>query len=125
VTIVEFLTARLNERAAAAEAATPGDWRATGDDIIITCDDPHWDGACAANACGADADHIALNDPQRALREVKADRAIIARYETLRNPKTLLDRVLFPPLASMVLACIWDRAEVWSDHPDYPPGHPA
>jgi hypothetical protein len=56
-----------------------------------------------------------------ALASVVADRAILARYETLRHPSpaSLRDRLLFPSLAEVVLACIRDRAVRFSGHPDY------
>ena len=79
--LMAFLSARLDEDEAAAKAATPPPWRAAGEDILSDTDDPHWAGACAANASGADAVHIARHDPVRVLREVEAKRNILARYE--------------------------------------------
>jgi hypothetical protein len=76
-----FANARLDEDEAAAIAATPGPWLATGEDILSRADDRHWAGACAANASGADGAHIARHDPARALREVEAGRRILDRHQ--------------------------------------------
>lgn len=78
--LIAFVTARLDEDEAAAKAATSGDWYATGEDILIRGRGPHWDGACVANASGADGEHVARHDPARALREVEAKRAILALH---------------------------------------------
>jgi len=75
--LVAFLTARLDEDEATANAATPAPWVETGEDILSASDDPHWTSACAANASGADARHIARWDPVRVLREVEAKRRIL------------------------------------------------
>jgi DNA-binding MarR family transcriptional regulator len=55
----------------------------------------------------------------RAIRETEADRALLARYENLQHPQGLRERIIFPALAEMILACIRDRAAVHRDHPDY------
>jgi len=98
MTIVEFVNARLDEEERAAKAATPGPWRHNPN--------KHWhrpgsvefeesvfagpDGSEATFVAGtgpsddpqsmADAAHIALHDPARVLREIKAKRAIVAAY---------------------------------------------
>jgi hypothetical protein len=64
--------ASLLERAAKgmrekAEAATPWPWEATGADVVSRAADRHWAGACAANAEGADGEHIASWHPGVAL----------------------------------------------------------
>lgn len=116
---VAFAVARLAEEEAGAQAASPCDWYPTGEDVLARSADPHWDGVVVANAEGAYAEHIARHDPARTLREADADRRLLARYEQLRKPRTLRERVIFPMLAEVVLACIRDRVAVWSDHPDY------
>lgn len=85
MTITEFLTARYDEREAAAREASAGPWavRPNGDSpwvtrqgqpdvwLAITSPDP---GASKA----ANADHIALNDPAHVLADIAAKRAIVA-----------------------------------------------
>lgn len=56
---------------------------------------------------------------QRGLADIEADRAILARYEALRHPASLSDRIMFPALAEAVLGCIRERAARLSAHPDY------
>jgi hypothetical protein len=131
MTLDGFLAARLDEREAAAKAATPGPWRAVGEDILSGTDDPHWAGACAANASGADAAHIALNDPAHVLREVEAGRKIlvIARIATeetkellranpgatAENPDAASAAAIMTTIGLVLVAL----AEAWSDHPAY------
>jgi hypothetical protein len=76
--LIRFATAVLAEEEAAARAATTGTWNANGEDIVTRCDDPHWDGTCVANAHGADAAHIVLHDPGRALLDIAAKRLVLA-----------------------------------------------
>lgn len=63
------------------------------------------------------ANHIALNDPQAALADITADRALIARYERLPAIEV---REIGPIGARPGLAlAIRIRAARFSDHPDY------
>lgn len=77
MTIVEFLTARVDEREAQAKAASEGPWR-SGDTYggHVSVEAPGW--TVAANMDRADADLIAANDPAYVLADVAAKRAIIA-----------------------------------------------
>jgi hypothetical protein len=51
-----------------AEAATPGRWYATEEDVLTDGGDAlHWAGACVANSSGADGRHIASWSPPVAL----------------------------------------------------------
>jgi len=70
--------------------------------------------------------HIGHNDPYRALRQVEADRELLARYREAAihlagNAATMPDSQLQAALAAQgaQLAVIRDRAAVWDDHPDY------
>src|SRR2546423_4398634 len=90
VNIVEFLTARLDEREATAKATTPGPWgdhapgsvyveqSAVDDGHLVaefpTCED-HEDRR------EADAAHIALNDPVYVLADLAAKRRILALHQ--------------------------------------------
>lgn len=93
--IVEFLTARLDEDQAAAEAATRGPWDADPNDFA---GDEYWrihtrlsvnprviEVAGSGYEGGgiheeSDARHIARHDPARVLREVEAKRAQVALH---------------------------------------------
>jgi hypothetical protein len=126
--IAAFYAARLDEEEALAKAAGGGEWRTectcgagdcrgypgceriTGEDITIYPEGGH--------DCDQ-AGYIAANDPKSTLASAAADRAILARYEALRHPSSLSDRLMFPSLAEVVLACIRDRAARFSAHPDY------
>lgn len=101
--LTAFITARLDQDEAAAKAATAGQWHAAGEDVLLRSSHPYWDGACVANATGADAAHIVRHDPPRELRAVAAIRTIIEEF--------YLDA--FYPVILTHLAAIW------SDDPDY------
>ena len=120
-----FVAARLDEDEAAAKAATPGPWHAAGEDILSRAGDPYWTGACAANAAGADAAHIARHDPARVLREVKAKRAIMAMWEHENMPSVYQPepevQELINERRDTIEMVLCEMAAVWSDHPDYRP----
>lgn len=98
--IVEFITARLNEREAAALAAhavDPSPWRADVDDesgtaersagfgLLVAADGVAlWDCEGSRLLCmtAPTARHVALNDPAYVLADVAAKRAIVARHST-------------------------------------------
>jgi hypothetical protein len=135
--LVAFLKARLDEDEAAANALATGgnpaigkagQWNAYiegGDDGWAFEDD-------AANGVGAIvgshelAAHIARYDPARAVREVTAKRAIVARHKTDIDPADALYGnsarceecgtyvVLMGPCPTLRIL-----AAVWSDHRDY------
>lgn len=88
--LIAFLNARLDERAAKANAAaasepphpwTPGPvgaaWTATGG--LVVGDTDLWDCEDAGSLCMSDecAEHVAANDPEFALADVAAKRRII------------------------------------------------
>lgn len=128
--LAAFVSARLDEDEAAAKAATPGPWiLAEGREWLdkhVVFGEGSWPGHIQ-QVCNVDyaehkegnLAHIALHDPDRVLREVEAGRRLLARYEELQHPKTLLERATFPMLAEVVLACIRDRAAVYDYHPDF------
>jgi hypothetical protein len=58
--------------------------------------------------------HIARQDPERVLREVAADRALLAAY---LNP----DPQQGPEYGFGLYLALMFRASVWRDHPDYDP----
>lgn len=71
MTITEFLTARYDEEAASARAATPGPWAPSGKSVLDS-DDTEF-----VEATRRDALHIARHDPARVLREIAAKRSVV------------------------------------------------
>lgn len=142
--IAAFLTARLDEDQAVAEAAAaidPGPWTADASDkgfpngrsgagsgIVYAADDIGlWDCEGSNTLCmtAPSAEHVARHDPDRVLREVAAKRAIIA----IHAPKDVDaaddtgDR-----LATVCGNCDYEAwpcqtmfflAAVYADHPDF------
>lgn len=109
VTIMEFLTARLDEDEAIATAALGNRWHAQGNVELRTeaGEEPHW--AVIANGPHYAQDwhghdlrptyrHLARHDPAHVLRDIAAKRALL----------DWIPRDVEYPLAS-----------VYSDHPDY------
>ena len=65
---------------------------------------------------------IARHDPARVLREVEANRAILARYEFISQAATVntgREKVTVEKIAATLERDVRDIAAVWSDHPDY------
>lgn len=74
--LVAFFTARLDEEETTAKAAAGGPWTGSGPYV----------GAAGAGIImqarhSEDAAHVARHDPARVLRDVEADRAILAMLE--------------------------------------------
>lgn len=134
MTIVEFLTARLDEEEASAQAVVDigglGDWEdlpvaeldgrraLTGGSFIFAVMDPVPEGP----AC---ADHIARHDPARVLRETTAKRAILALHEpngdycsTCLESESDLYGAEYEEAPCLNVRHL---AAVYSDHPDYDP----
>ncbi|KOG78714.1 MULTISPECIES: DUF6221 family protein [Streptomyces] len=128
-----FVTARLDddERTAtapsAASWATP-EWRfsTTADGAFIDLGTIHLTEECGLNT--AEMEHVALQDPARALREVKAKRQLVDLYESaadrmdqaMRNADTTgyqEAKVEYQVLRRVLLA----EAAVYADHQDYLP----
>lgn len=114
--LAAFLQARLDEVEAAAVAAGGEGWKALGTGVYSVdalADDVPPIVTTGPEAGGSDEDaaraqHIALHNPARVLREVKAKRAIIDFTETPDgsfHKFTLLD-----PMAL-----------IYRDHPDFDP----
>lgn len=122
--LAAFLTARLDELKAAALKAAGADrkfggrphWLAPGHGLVTDAADPDWAvvdlGPCIDD--DALAGHIVLNDPASVLRDVEADRKLIAEYEA-ENPAE------GPSYFFGLWVAIRIRAERFSDHPDYRP----
>ena len=138
--LVGFITARLDEDEAAANALATGgnpaigkagQWNAYiegGDDGWAFEDD-------AANGVGAIvgshelAAHIARHDPVRVLREVAADRAILDRLEHAARyrdqvfarpePRSVSDEMRAVTTMLTLEVAVKLRAAIYNDHPDY------
>lgn len=62
------------------------------------------------------ADHIVLHDPARTLREIEADRSLLAK---LRQVEELGERLRVDTEIMILRQVIAIRAAIWNDHPDY------
>jgi Family of unknown function (DUF6221) len=69
--------------------------------------------------------HIALHDPARTLRQVEADRRLLAKYEEFRQMAERqqadsgeVGLAIFAGRA-VLSGLIQDRVAIYSDHPDY------
>ena len=130
--LTAFIQARLSEDEAAAEAATPGPWKAetyidenepVGVEYLVSAPaEAHIVAGAGLGHDQAEAEtiHIARHDPARVLRDVTAKRAILAEY---LNAAAEAER--FPQGAAvavrdaMLLFAIYPLAAVWADHLDY------
>ncbi|WP_332760413.1 DUF6221 family protein [Streptomyces sp. MT206] len=98
--LVRFLEARLDEEADLARRCDGdgcGEWSAHGHTVDF----------CQVDLSGFHptiAQHVALHDPARALREIEAKRRILARHA--RDPWPCHD--------------LRDLASPYADHPDFP-----
>lgn len=124
--LAAFLDARLDEEEAAARLAARegGTW---------TQDDPiRYPGSISSlggpvvydegNPDEYQAAHIARHDPARALREIKAHRAIAVAYRTIALDFTHVNETEFEFARREALeqACE-NLAGIWDDHPGYRP----
>ena len=142
-TLIEFLTARLDEDERAARAATSGTWHAAPDapglgTWMITAHDATPGGGevvCEGDREGGgvireqDAVHIVRHDPARVLREVAAKRKILAEHREegrgdhrgcagcgwAAGDEVRLNEVEECPTLRAL-------ASVYADHPDYRQG---
>lgn len=135
-----FVTARLDEtEAAAKEAAGPGysgEWF-VGDkwNVFRAEDEARYDPDCDGEenrlVCWGNvkpqSEHIALNDPARALRAVAVKRAILAKYELGQRAYDPGAGGWFSPAAEMFGSdmewLVRTLADEWAGHPDYPGRH--
>lgn len=130
--ILAFVKARLDEDQKIAEAATAGPWTAAYD---------YGDYKIEPNVAGSgyeyggvyesqDADHIALHDPSRVLREAAAKRRVLERHKPVPGEEHIIcdidsfvghddteGRYGDPYPCADVRAL----ASIYSDHPDYNP----
>jgi hypothetical protein len=135
--IAAFLAARLDETEAAAKAATgslSGRWHTDVDGNVQ--DEDTGGGGNAYIAVGpygcsvddADAAHILRHDPARVLRDVQADRAILAMYEDrdgydlpegVQEGRDPDERACDEAIRDVLRDVLEIRAARFSDHPDY------
>lgn len=127
LTLAEFLSARLDEREAAAKAATrneSGYWLASVDGEVFADADRF-----VCSAAEADATHIMLNDPASVLRDIAAKRAVLAEYNRALAAQ---DKMLASPAGDKSVTYEWENgracalllalrgfAAADSGHPDY------
>jgi hypothetical protein len=136
-TLVEFLTARLDEDEASARAASPSPWQ-YGDvdsvaggslyDATRMIGDLHYeqpddhDGSIVRHLLSGEADangaHIARHDPARVLADVKAKRAIVELRAALSQMDRADDRWEAGQIQSADFA-VRHLATAYADHPDY------
>ena len=79
-----WLRAQAEADIVAAEEAglsSPAPWAATGEDIVSATDDPFYRGICAANANGAEAEHIVRHDPLTEAARAESVLAVLDLYE--------------------------------------------
>lgn len=125
--LIAFWRARLDETQAAAEAAqgrnpAPWTWKAVGArDYLQEIRDAR-DSFVAEFAGGADvrpdiAIHVTLHDPASVLRDIAADREILAAHEAAgrASREVYADQVAAEVLGKVVKI----RAARFSVHPDY------
>ena len=92
VKIAGFLSGRLDEKEAIAQAATAGPWHIPEHDPLFYCVDSS-DGSgriCkfGDRSCGDDVNnslHIVRHDPARVLRDIAAKRVVLAEYAAFRE----------------------------------------
>ncbi|MBP2583380.1 hypothetical protein J3A78_003858 [Streptomyces sp. PvR006] len=109
--LIAFLSARLDEDAAAARRA--GDsFRQIGETGVIVATEGDRAEECASANWAGIADHIVRHDPARVLAEVNAKRRIVTAYENYDNDAPELD---VPESVLRLLAL------PYADHPDYRP----
>lgn len=112
--LVAFLRARLDEAAAKAQAAKPGPWHVDGGSVYAT--HPTDEVVDYTES----ADHIARHDPARILREIEADRALLAEYEAVADMDTSDPEPEFAYGRAVGLGiAVRYRAVRFADHPDY------
>ena len=125
--LIAFLSARLDEAESTARATSRPAWRKWGVEPWYDgefLNDGRTERADLWGAAGAGlftaqgalatvmADHIALHDPASTLRDIDADRKLIAAYENVAEYSD--------PWIGLDLA-VRIRAERFSDHPGYRP----
>ena len=121
---IAFLNARLDEDEAAAKAATDGPWYADGSEIrghdrAYAGGEP--DILVVMHTWPQESAHIVRHDPARVLREIEADRDLIAAYLACKAQLGSGDDTRWRAgQVDTLCDTIQRRAEIWSDHPDCP-----
>ena len=121
--LITFLNARLDEDEAAARAALPiygPGWRPENSKVAGLGPARIWGKdskrPVAEAARRVSAAHIARHDPARVLREIEADRSLLAK---LRQVEEFGERLRIDTEIMILRQVIAIRAAIWSDHPDY------
>jgi len=138
--LIAFVTARLDEDEAAAQAATPGPWRAVTsaelEEMRQRDDDAPEDArpwtrpVMSEDESRSDGDriHIARHDPARVLREVAAKRRRLERYlaqdgfdlpEGVEDGRDPDERERDEAVKLALEDEVREDAAVCGDHPDY------
>lgn len=135
--LIAFLNARLDEDEAFAIAAAGADgkyggrphWSALGRWMVTDAGDPDW-AVVDLSPCIEDASlaaHIARHDPARVLREVEADRMLLAALAEIqlqlqsRGTEGLFDSAALQAAGKYegLLLAVKIRAARFGGHPDY------
>lgn len=123
--IREFLEARLRDDEAVARAAADfgADWRFSED--IYPSDDSRHPGAIIAGSYGCGipdqyGNHVVRHDPARTLRDVEADRRLIA-LALSRQADRDLEYGRDEPCPADRITELRILASRWSEHPDFDP----
>jgi hypothetical protein len=124
--LAAFYRARLDEDEAAANAATPGEWAALDGGVMSIANDTQWPvSGTESDRDRADRVHIARHDPDSTLRDIEADRLLLAAYEAVlaechsmlhdRRPRKYGEH-------DGLHKAVRIRAARFSGHPDYQAG---
>jgi hypothetical protein len=113
-----FMRLRLEELAATATAAMPGEWLPLDSGVHSADDESEWPVSETVSALDRrDREHIALNDPRTVLASVAADRSLLYAYERACNvaqpdphDSGYLDAIAY------AVRC---RASAWAKDPGY------
>lgn len=116
--LIEFLTKCNDEDEAAAKAAASETWRVdreTGYFHVYSEDD-----GIAFDLSPGDADHIALHDPARVLRECAARREVIALWRSWQKPDTKEDPLYVAGVTNTLARVLKQDAEsAYADRPGF------
>jgi len=112
--LTEFLSARIAEDEAVAQAAHEGPWEREDDQVRMALIPATSQTRVRANEwlcdsiSDADAEHIARHDPTRVLVECEAKRRIVAEHHAADLPEYIVLHVLALPYAEHI-----DYREEW------------
>lgn len=121
LTIVEFLTARLDEAERDARLCAevfPGIW--VGAFKQVTCESPESVEVVASTEHSVASHHIERHEPAAVLADIAAKRAILERYErAYENSRAHPDDFASKGALLALHGVVHLLASVHSDHPDY------